>query len=281
METNAVVTNAVSQVSLGLNQIPWLRRELWGNPLWAYLTLVVYILAALFIAKLVDVLVTRELRRLLKRSRTFLDEKIIRLLHRPLWLTVFLILLHSGLRPFHKPGWMEEYLGVFFGALVAVVVTYVILRFVDIGFEVTHERLHRNDPKAQQQVMVLLRKTIKVFVIAVAALVAADNMGMKVGGALASVGLTGLAVALAAQETLANFIGSLVLLADRPFIVGDRVKIGTDEGVVEHMGLRSTCLRTKDGDAIIIPNKNVVSSSILNYSNVSPAPPAPPQPPAG
>jgi len=124
---------------------------------------------------------------------------------------------------------------------------------------------------------VLIRRAVKIFVIVTAVLVTADNNDIKVGGLLASLGLTGLAVALAAQETLSNLLGSIVILADRPFFLGDRVKIGGEqEGVVEHIGIRSTRLRTTQGDVVTIPNRTVAACSVINYTKTTAQLTAPP-----
>lgn len=259
-------TNQINEIALGLNEVPWLQRELWGNHLWQYGVFFVYVVAAVFLSKLADVLMSKYLKRLAQRTQTTLDDKLIELFHRPVKWVVFIILLHIGMKPMSKPDWMQDYLARAFGILVAVAITYIIIKLVDFGFEVAKDRLQSRDPRSYQPILVLLRKAAKIFVIISAVLVTADNIGIKIGGVLASFGLTGLAVALAAQETLSNLLGSIVILADRPYVTGDRIKIGADEGVVEHIGIRSTRLRTPGGDEITIPNRTVAASNVRNYS---------------
>lgn len=88
----------------------------------------------------------------------------------------------------------------------------------------------------------------------------AQSQGLPVQSFLAGLGIGGLAFALAAQETLANFFGSLVVVMDQPFKVGDVVRIGANEGTVEDIGLRSTKIRTAARTVIVIPNKSVAGS---------------------
>lgn len=262
-------TNAVEDISLGLNHVPWLQQEILGNQLWQYAVLFVYILLAVLITKVIDVVIKRYLKRWAERTRTRLDDRLVEVVHGPLRLSVFVMLLHLGMKPVNKPDWLQEYLNHGFGIIVAIAITYVVVKLVDFGFEVAKERIKRDDPRAQDAILVLIRKAVKIFVIVTAVLVTADNNGIKVGGIIASLGITGLAVALAAQETLSNLLGSIVILADRPFFLGDRVKIVADEGTVEHIGIRSTRLRTTDGDVITIPNRTVAASTVRNYSKTT------------
>jgi MscS family membrane protein len=89
--------------------------------------------------------------------------------------------------------------------------------------------------------------------------------GFDVGTVLAGLGIGGLAVALAAQDTLKNFFGSLMLIADRTFHVGDLVKIGANDGVVESVGLRSTRIRALDDSLMTIPNSDLTTSHVTNF----------------
>jgi MscS family membrane protein len=262
-------TNTVTPVTNGLIDLPWLYWDLWGNQVWQYLVFFGYVIAAVFLSKLADVLMSRHFKKLGQKHNTTIADKLLRLWRGPLKLTVFIILLHVGLKRMNKPTWMQEYLDHGFGILVAIAVTYALVKAVDLGFEFAWERFHHGNPHSQQQILPLLARAVRIFVIATAVLVTAENNGIKVGGVLASLGLTGLAVALAAQETLSNLLGSIVILADRPLFLGDRVKIDAYEGVVEHIGIRSTRLRTTNGDVVTIPNRTVASSPVVNYTKTT------------
>jgi MscS family membrane protein len=112
----------------------------------------------------------------------------------------------------------------------------------------------------------ILRKTFKIFVVVVAVLVTSQNLGMNVTGLLASLSIGGLAVGLAAQDTLSNLFGAVAIFADKPFRVGDRILLDSIDGTVEAIGLRSTRVRNQDGYLVSIPNKNMASANIVNVS---------------
>lgn len=113
----------------------------------------------------------------------------------------------------------------------------------------------------------LVSKTLRVFIIILAGIVIIQNLtGVEIGPLLASLGIGGLAVALAAKESIANFFGTLTILFDKPFQVGERIVIDSYDGVVEHVGFRSTRIRLLSGHLVTIPNEKVVSSGLENIA---------------
>jgi len=112
----------------------------------------------------------------------------------------------------------------------------------------------------------VLGKSCQIFFITIAALLVLQNLGYNVAGLLAGLGIGGLAVALAAKETLANLFGSIALLLDRTFQVGDTIKQGDVEGEVVNIGLRSTRVRTKEGYIVSIPNQLITNAAVTNLT---------------
>jgi MscS family membrane protein len=95
-----------------------------------------------------------------------------------------------------------------------------------------------------------------------------QNLGVNITAILGSVSVLGLALGLAAQDTVSNLFGAVAVFMDRPFKVGDRIKVGSDvDGVVEEMGLRATRVRTADGFLVTIPNKTVGANTVTNVSS--------------
>ena len=113
----------------------------------------------------------------------------------------------------------------------------------------------------------LTTKAANIGVALIAVIVILDHFGINIGSLLVSLGVGSLAVALAAQDTLANIIAGFVILVDRPFRVGDRIELATGQvGDVLEIGLRSTKMLNVDNNTIIIPNAELVRSRIMNYS---------------
>jgi small conductance mechanosensitive channel len=112
----------------------------------------------------------------------------------------------------------------------------------------------------------ILRRLLKYVVVGIGLLMAASQLGFNVLSMLAGLGVAGLAVGLAAKDTMANFIAGLIILWDKPFALGDDVEIGETCGWIRHIELRSTLLEDADGNDVIIPNSEVVAKKIVNYS---------------
>ncbi|MCB2190930.1 MAG: mechanosensitive ion channel family protein [Deltaproteobacteria bacterium] len=146
--------------------------------------------------------------------------------------------------------------------LLALLWCLVVL--VDLSVE--RLTLHMHDVGNQQSTVLLkpVGTIVKVLLVLTFGMVWLDNLGFKVTTILASLGVGGLAVALAAQDTLKNFIGSIVILLDKPFRVGERIVVKGHDGFVEEIGLRSVKLRQLDGHQAVVPNELVVTGDVEN-----------------
>jgi MscS family membrane protein len=124
----------------------------------------------------------------------------------------------------------------------------------------------KTESTLDDQLLPFIRKCLRIFVIFLAAIMTIQNLGYSISGLLASLGIGGLAVALAAKDTLSNIFGSLMILLDRPFHVGDWVKAGDLEGIVEEVGFRSTKIRTFGKTQITVPNNVIANLAVDNIS---------------
>jgi len=243
-----------------------LQRSLMGYPLWQYVASLLWVILAFVVAVGVDWLMTHQLRRLTAKTKTDFDDQLIEILHKPVKLAILLVMLNAGVQVFQWPEWAEKVLAVVFVVAVAATVTYLAVRLVDLVVTVAQQRFFADDAQLAKLMLPVLGKSFKVFVILIGVLTTAQHLGMPITSVLAGLGVGGIAVALAAQNTLANVFGSITILTDRPFRVGDRIQLDKYDGVVESIGLRSTRLRTLEGHLVVIPNKTVADSAINNVS---------------
>jgi MscS family membrane protein len=111
----------------------------------------------------------------------------------------------------------------------------------------------------------LVGKTLRIFIVVIGVIMVMQNLtGVQIGPLIASLGIGGLAVAFAAKDSIANFFGTLTILFDKPFQVGERIVIDSYDGVVENVGFRSTRIRTLAGHLVSIPNEKIVNSGLEN-----------------
>jgi MscS family membrane protein len=207
------------------------------------------------------------LTRWASKGQTKLRDLVIGLLRGPIKLVAFVILLNIGLNVFD---WPQAAQGFFSKCLIIILagsLTYLAIKITGLLLEAWRERTaHEPDGKFDEQLFSILGKSLNTFLIIVAALVTAQNIGINITAALASLSVGGLAVGLAAQDTLANLFGAIAVFADKPFRVGDQIKFPDAEGIVESVGLRSTRVRNPDGHLVVIPNKTVGSATVTNVS---------------
>lgn len=262
----AAESTALTQPTFGLHRVAALQTEVGGYPLWQYCASFLWILLAFAVAQLIDFVMTQQLRRITARTRTDIDDKLIEVLHMPVKAAVTLVMLNAGVHVFTWPDWVEKILSTAFAVAVGGTIIYLALRLVDLLMIVVERKFFSGDAQTARLMMPVLRKSLKVFVTIIGALTLAQYMGLPITSVVAGLGIGGIAVALAAQNTLANVFGTITILADRPFRVGDRVQIDKFDGTVETIGLRSTRIRTLDGHLVTLPNKIVADSGITNIS---------------
>jgi MscS family membrane protein len=256
------------QLTFGLKNVPGLRTlRFLGEPLWKYLASAIYVFLAFYVARVLDYVLGRFLRRWAKRTATRLDDLVLDLVRGPVRVVAFVVLLHVGLNVFSWPAWVESWLSTALKIVVAASVTYLALRIVDLLLQVWQQRAaDKQDEQFQRHLFPIIRKTLKGFVLIVAVLVAGQNLGFNITGLIASLSIGALAVGLAAQDTLANFFGAVAVLLDKPFHVGDFIRVENSEGIVESIGFRSIRVRNPDGHLVTIPNKTVASASVTNVA---------------
>ncbi len=221
-------------LTFGLDEIQVLREFApFGNPLYKYLATLIYILLAFYVSKFLDFFIHNRLKKWAEKTTTMMDDLLLDLVHGPIKVIAFVIFLHVGLRVLVWPAWMEEFLSKGLKLVVAWSLTYMCVRFVDLLMTYWKQRVaHEDDKSIDEQLFPIIRKSLKVFVIIVAVLVTSQNLGLNITGVLASLSIGGLALGLAAQDTLANLFGAVAVFLDKPFRVGDRIQLDSTDGVV-------------------------------------------------
>ena len=151
------------------------------------------------------------------------------------------------------------------GALIAIAIGYVAWNLVDVIDHWLRSMAARTPSKLDDMLAPLVRKSLRgtVFVLALVQVLTIFS-DKPITSVLAGLGVGGIAIGLAAQDTIKNFFGSLMICGDRPFELGDRIVVDTFDGTVESVGFRSTRIRTADGDLVTIPNGELANKPILN-----------------
>ncbi len=258
--------NSTNSLTFGFDQISVLQTGVLGFPIFQYIASLIYIAIAYLGTRLIDFISIKILKGIAARTETKYDDLLIDLLRKPGKVIVFVIFLHIGLDVFNWPEWLEAYVSKGLKLTVAWSLTIMAMRSIDVFLRFMEDKAAEPDKAFDAQLFGVLKKSLKVILAIIAILVTAQNLGINITSLLASLSIGGLALGLAAQETIANFLGALAIFLDRPFHIGERIKWDSYDGVVEKIGLRSTLVRNLDGHLISVPNKTVAQSTIINVS---------------
>jgi MscS family membrane protein len=226
--------------------------------------------ALLALGALLGWLTTAPLLRLLgfvvPEDRRHQSQRLLRRLKAPLRLLVALVVLTGGL-PFLALGIRAAaWLTLIRKTATTLAFTWLWLRVVDVVAALADDRLRIHGRAGAVGIVPLLRRSVKIFVAVIAVILVVQNIGYDATGLLAGLGVGGLALALAAQKTVENLFGGVMLVADQPVRVGDLCRFGTRVGTVEYIGLRSTRLRTAERSVVTIPNAEFSAGQIENLA---------------
>ena len=223
------------------------------------------VFGAVVTAKITDVVFTGIFHKIVDKTENKLDDKILQLLQRP----IFYSILFIGFSIAVKTASLPEYIDF---ALVGIFKTITILIWLFVGMKILVISMDwavqkTTNPLLQQKSLPLFNNLGKIGIGLFGAYFIFLSWDININGILASAGVLGVVLGLAAKDTVANFFAGIFLMADSPFKEGDYILLETGErGYVKQMGLRSTRFMTRDDIEITIPNSVIAASKIVNES---------------
>jgi small-conductance mechanosensitive channel len=228
-----------------------------------YLQAAVIIAVFILVGKIADLVISRIIAKLVSRSRTDIDDSLVALLHRPVFVSFVLLGLALGTDRLQLPD-APEFLTLGVLKTIAIVVWYNFARglvkilFTAVSRPAGYSRLH-------ESMFPLFSNGAKVGIFALAIYFIFLAWNIDVTAWLASAGIVGLALSFAAKDTLSNLFAGVSIVADAPYKIGDFIILDTGErGMVSYIGLRSTRIMTRDDVEITIPNGIIGNSKIIN-----------------
>lgn len=242
----------------------WMKSGIGDLKLWQIFALLLVVLTGLIARKLIEFVVQNRVKQLAERWGQAWASSLIAVFASPGATLVSALLLGLTYPWLGLPLWFGAALSLVVQVLVIVSVVWAAYRLVDVLSAGMTARAELTETKLDDQLVPLIRKSLKVFTVIAGALVVLQNLNVNVGALLATLGVGGVAVALAAKDTVANFFGSLMIFIDRPFQIGDWIKVDGAEGTVEEVGFRSTRIRTFYDSVITVPNAKFTEAKIDN-----------------
>ena len=158
--------------------------------------------------------------------------------------------------------------GLIFEVIINIVLIYGFCKLLDFFEKSMRDKILAKDNSNQLvQILPIMTKILKAIVVFIILASFLQTHGYSVSSLIAGFGITGLAVGLAANSTLANIFGTVSIISDKSFKIGDYIKVNGYEGIVEDINMRSTKIRTLDNFLTIIPNSSIANTEIVNVSN--------------
>lgn len=240
-----------------------------GNSLKEWLISLLIIVCALILNKGIILINKHVIRKVTSKTKNRLDDILFKMLQAPVLLGIILLAIWIALSRLDFDPKFDALLGKSYQFLIMLNITWFLVRFINALIE---EYLvpAAEDPTRKyidNTLLSVIRRTVLGVIWAIGLMMALKNVGVDVGALIAGLGIGGLAFALAAQDTIKNIFGGITIFTDRPFRIGDRVKVDGFDGFVEDIGIRSTRLRTLEKRMVTIPNYKIVEASIENVSD--------------
>lgn len=236
-----------------------------GNTATHYVISAVFIVGAILLRRFLTTIFFNQLKKLASKTETTLDDKLFPAMESPVATFVMVTGIFAALKVLKLSETADHSIAAGSTVAFSLVTFWGLLRAFDAIIDHAAE-IAKVKQMGIAAFMPWIKKSLIAGFVVVGTLMTVQSLGYNVSTILQGLGIGGLAFALAAQDTIANLFGSLVVAIDQPFKIGETVKIGAHTGTVEDIGLRSTKIRLLDKSLVVMPNKLVSSEAIVNLS---------------
>lgn len=249
-----------------IERIPdWLKGKVWGVAYWQYLAIALLLAVGVLVREILRAVVAARVKRVSEKLGQRWITKVVDVIAGPGATLVVAIVLRISYPQLRLPLNAALAMQVAVQVLLILSLIWAVYRGTDVLSARLEAKATRTESKLDDQLIPLMRKTLKVVIFIAGVLFVLQNLSVDVGSLLAGLGLGGLAFALAAKDTLANLFGSIMIFVDSPFQIGDWINVGGAEGTVEEVGFRSTRIRTFYNSVIVYPNSKLANTQLDNF----------------
>ena len=245
------------------NAYPFLSNTILGIPFANLLAAIIIFIFFLVLRRFFAFIVIGSLQKLSKYTETYYDDKVISALKAPVSFGFIVVGAHLF---FALIFWETPTIKNILNTLIIFVIFWSIIAIADALRGIFHQTTARFHSDLSREMGDFILKIVKILIGGVGLGAMLQVWGINVTALIASLGLGGLAIALAAKDTASNLFGSFALLADKSIRIGEWIKVGTTEGVVEDIGMRTTKIRSFEQSLITVPNQLVANTPIENFS---------------
>ncbi|MBD3359088.1 MAG: mechanosensitive ion channel [Candidatus Buchananbacteria bacterium] len=244
---------------------PVLQIQFLNNTIQDYIVALVAFVAFLIILKIFQAIILKKLDKFAKKTITEIDDtliQIVRSIKPPFYsfLAFYMALYFLNINPLGQK---------IINGILIVWITYQVITGIQILIDyLVQKKLARDKETATKMGVRYISMLSKIALWVIGLILILANLGVDVTSLIAGLGIGGVAIALALQNILSDLFSSLAIYFDKPFVIGDFIIVGQDQGTVEKIGIKTTRIRALDGEEIIISNQELTSARIQNFKTV-------------
>ena len=246
----------------------YLSKEIFGNPIENWLIAIGILVGSFVFVKILYWVFSNIFQKITSKTTNSLDDTLLRTLQKP---TTFLVIVSAyfySVKFLHFSLNTESILLNIAYIFIALGITSIISRIIDaVISEVILPISEKSETSFDNHLIPVIQKAVRAIIWSLGLVVGLDNIGFDITAMIAGLGIGGLALALAAQDSVKNIFAGIMIFLDKPFKIKDRIKIDGHDGVVEEVGLRSTRIRTLEGRIVTIPNCTFTDNSVINVTS--------------
>lgn len=241
-----------------------LEYELWGNTLESWGISILIIVGAVVVVKLISLFSRKVLKPFITRTPNHLDNVIYYSLESPIKFAAMLLGIWIAIHRLVYPDNFVKAIDNAYRILIVLDITWVFARLIGGLLEIY---LRKDSTGQTHKMMPIIKRTALVLVWIIGIVMALSNIGVNISALLGTLGIGGIAFALAAQDTVKNIFGAFTIFTDKPFNIGDTIRVDSFEGTVIDVGARSTKIMDYDKRIITFPNYKITDANIINISS--------------
>jgi len=237
-----------------------------GNNISDYLICLFIFLLSFIGIKIFKHIILKKLKKWAKRTKTTLDDFLVNLIEKSVVPFLYLFALYISLKVLNFPAYFDKVVNTAAMAILTFFIANIVLKLIAYSLETYWRKIKHTDTLEHSLSGVL--KVVKFVVWALAVVFFLDNLGFKISTVIAGLGIGGVAIALAAQALLKDLFSYFSIVFDRPFEVGDFIIVGDLLGTIEHVGIKTTRIRSLGGEQLIFSNSDLTDSRVRNYKKM-------------
>ena len=246
----------------------YLNKVFFGNTIQQWIIAFLVLIGSFLLVKILYWIFSSVFKNITSKTKTNLDDILLKHLQKPLTNLVVIGAYYFSVSYLHFDKNIEIVLVNIAYLLFTITLTSIVSKIIDaIISEVILPISKKTETSFDNHLIPVIQKAVRAIIWSLGIVIGLDNIGFDITAMIAGLGIGGLALALAAQDSVKNIFAGIMIFLDKPFKINDRIKIDGHDGTVEEVGLRSTRIRTLEGRIVTIPNCTFTDNSVINVTS--------------